>query len=303
MTDSWQPLGVRQGWRAAESMVEGVPDWMLAPVWGWLNKMFHELPHGSVRGFVEQLGLDLRLVLDPSYPPELQVPQAVRAEGDPAGERTLEVADWLLHVHARVGVATWQQQHSLWMPGAPAELERVLSSAGSRWRVSSDRDELQDRVDPTVVAAADEAIAAAAREAPSAAAHLRSAWSAMYGRTPDPKKAVLEAIHAVEAATKPLILGADRATLGEVLRELDKDGRWKLAMPLEWGNPPRITADGGRVLAAMVKIVWHGQGERHGGPTSADPMPPKQAGTIVTTAVALVHLFSAGLVQPVTGTP
>ncbi len=237
MTESWRPLGVRQGWRAAESMVEGVPDWMLAPVWDWLNKMFYELPQGSVRGFVERLGLDLHLVLDTSYPPESQASQAVRAEGDPDGERTLEVADWLLHMHALVGVATWQQQHSAWMPAAPARLEQILSSAGSRWRVSSDGDQLDERVDPTVVAAADEAIATAAREAPSAAVHLRSAWAAMYGRTPDPKKAVLEAIQAVEAATKPLILGADHGALGAVLQRLDVDGRWKLAMPLEWGNP------------------------------------------------------------------
>jgi len=165
--------------------------------------------------------------------------------------------------------------------------------------VSSRGDGLEERVDSTVVAAADEAIATAERATPSAAEHLGKAWSVMYGRTPNHREAVDEAVRAVEAATEPTVTAEDFGTLSEVLRELDQDGRWVLPMSLEWGTSRRVT-DPGPVLAGMVKTVWHGQGERHGSPTSATPVSSREAETIVMTAVALVHLFTAGLVRQAT---
>lgn len=164
MTDSWQPFGVRQGWRAAESMADGVPDWMSGPIWNWIKRLIREIPSPSRYDVVEQLGLQLHLALEGTNSPEEQVARAVRRTTDADGLRTLEVIDWLLNMHASVGVSRWEHE-SAWMPDAPARLEYVLSGGGSRWRVSSDGAQLQDRVDPTVVAAADLAIAAAERDA------------------------------------------------------------------------------------------------------------------------------------------
>lgn len=212
----------------------------------------------------------------------------------------LEVADWLLRLHATVGVDAWAGV-SAWMPTAPEDLEYILRTGGSRWRVSSNGHQLEDRVDPTVVAVADQAVGAADGAGTTAAKHLRVAWDAMYGLNPDYGKAIAEAILAVEAAGKPVVTGKAHGTLSAVLQDLERPGRWSLPMALEWVRGSTVdTTDAGEVLAGMVKVVWHGQGERHGSPTSAVPKTPDQAEAILTVAVALVHLFSTGLVRQVT---
>lgn len=290
MTEHQIPLSAREGWRELETHVDGVPAWLEEPLWAWIDRFFTEVPIEYALLMAEKLGVELRLPMQSRYQnsPVIRVRDAVGRDQ----ERMLDVVDWLLETCPRLPAAALER--------APRHLGMLLAGGGSRWRVSSDRTRLEERVDPTVVAETDKAIAAAADSAPTAGEHLRAAWVSLYGRGPDYGNAIAEAILAVEAAAKPLVLGEPFGTLGGVLRQLDRDGRWELVMPLQWGRDQRIT-DAGSVLAAMVKIVWHGQGERHGSPTSATPKTPEQAETVVTAAVALVHLFTAGLVRPAAG--
>lgn len=299
MTGDWQPMGERLGWRTAGTMADGVPDWISSAFDKWVNTFLLELPDGNREQLVEQLGLELRLPLQLDYRPAARVLRAVKSDLERPQERMLEVADWLLHLHATVGADAWAEV-STWMPTAPEKLEYVLRTGGSRWRVSSDGHQLEDRVDPTVVAAADQAIDAAAGAGTTAAKHLRVAWDAMYGLNPDYGKAITEAILAVEAAGKPAVTGKPHGTLSAVLHGLERPGCWSLPMALEWVRGSTVAStDAGEVLAGMVKVVWQGQGERHGSPTSAVPKTPEQAEAILTVAVALVHLFSTGLVRQV----
>jgi hypothetical protein len=61
--------------------------------------------------------------------------------------------------------------------------------------------------------------------------YLATAWNRAYGRNPDPSGAYRDAIRAVEASAKPIILPADPvATLGKMIaalgigREVDQRG-------------------------------------------------------------------------------
>jgi hypothetical protein len=168
-------------------------------------------------------------------------------------------------------------------------LEQLLVNAGSAWRVADDRRSLERRVDPT----ATEALRAVAQG--NAAPHLAAAWNAAYGRHPQPSRAYSEAIKAVEGAGIPVVLpgrtGA-KATLGRVIQQLsDHSQDWRLAI-----STPAPGA-GITPLVDMLRLLWQGQTDRHGGSEPTAPVSAEAAEAAVHLAITLVQWFQSGAVR------
>lgn len=115
------------------------------------------------------------------------------------------------------------------------------------------------------------------------------------GASPHVYASICEAIKAVEAACMPLVIpGATgaRATLGIVIRTLHDDPQqWRLAICAS-GQPAEISP-----LLTMLRLLWQGQTDRHGGSAPTIPVTPEAAQAALHLAVTLVQWFQSGGVQ------
>ncbi len=281
-SDVWVPLGQRSaGIPLDESLVPGVPGYLLAPLRRWVAGQLEHIDAPTLR---ETVNLYLHL--------NLPAPNAFAAvfnrsdpSGDylPAGEPLLDIADAVL----RWGKASHRAQ--AWESIA-ADLERVLRTARSEWRVNASRSGLERRVAraATVVAAA------VIRGAPDEASrHLLAGWAAAYGRGPDPDRAYDEAILAIEAIACPLVSPRNnRATLGTVLSDLrNQEARWELTV----GDPAGV-ATGIAALTAMMTLLWTGQ-SRHAGGTYSRRQTQAEGEAAIHMATAIVQWLSAGALR------
>ncbi|MFZ0493339.1 MAG: hypothetical protein WAM81_09145 [Acidimicrobiia bacterium] len=170
-------------------------------------------------------------------------------------------------------------------------LERILAEGGSAWAVVG-RDGaycLERRVPEEVAVAANRAMS----PEDNASKHLRIAWGKVYGRNADPSGAYREAVKAVEAAAKPVVLPADRlATLGKMIARIEQspDG---FAMSL---GPHGFNAIDG--LVAMMRLLWRAQQDRHGtdDPDATTQVGSDEAEAALYVAVTLVQWFRSGAV-------
>jgi hypothetical protein len=170
-----------------------------------------------------------------------------------------------------------------------AELDALLVRGGSAWRVAEvpgDGHRLERRA-PGPVA---ESMDAIETDNERAHRHLRVAWGELMGRDPNPSTAYREAVRAVEAAAKPVLLPDNpTATLGTMIVALrDKPDKWRVG--LEHGEPMQVRE--------MCQLLWKGQIDRHG---SDDPDAPlnvsqEEADSAFYLALALVRLFTSGAV-------
>ena len=171
-------------------------------------------------------------------------------------------------------------------------LKTYLRQAGSAYTVEAadkGRCYLVKRVPDGVQDAAN-----AAFGQPNAGKRLAQAWEAAFGVNPDPTKAYSLAVKAVEDAAIPVICPSDSsATLGRVIGQVNA-GTWKLPHLRE--DPDVTTHD---VLVGMMKTLWVGQHDRHGGPSSVGvpTVTPEEAESAVLLAVTLVGWFETGKVQ------
>lgn len=127
-----------------------------------------------------------------------------------------------------------------------------------------------------------------------AGVRLAKAWEHLYGLAPNASEAYRLAILAVEDAAIPIVSPTNSsATLGTVLRQLEDQGDWSLAMDREHPQAPS-----GVVLMSMMRMLWHGQHDRHGGrPSAPGNVSTEEATVAVGLAVTLVQWFNAGLVR------
>lgn len=170
-------------------------------------------------------------------------------------------------------------------------LEEVLAVGNSAYKVSEDYQRLEMRVMPEVVAATQAVVDAAGRTG-SAGEHLAVAWTAAYGRKPDPVKAYSEAIKAVEAAAAPVLTPNDlKATLGTLRGHLKAHlAQYQLAV--DNGG-----TQGAQVLLDVMSLLWDNQTSRHGGVQPTVPETPEAGRAAVDLAVMLVQWFVSGAVQ------
>jgi len=126
-----------------------------------------------------------------------------------------------------------------------------------------------------------------------AGVRLAQAWAAAFGVDPDPSKAYSLAIKAVEDAAASLVTPTDRlATLGKISGVVRDQGEWSLPTTREDADFPS-----GQLLHAMMRALWTGQSDRHGGdPDGHIPMTQDAAEVAVLMAVPLVQWFSSGQV-------
>lgn len=292
--DDWRPLSQRDI-SLQDTLLEGVPGHLVSSLARWITGYLHERPV-----LTERVALQMRVPLE--VPDPQQLVDAVRAD-DPG--RLLDVADTAMHLDSRLrwaldvaGPEDNSMEASLadWIPGyrwpkgsnaeAVEQLDQVLEDAGSAFAVNWFERCLSRRVDATAAAAAGQVIAA------GPGPHLEAAWTATYGRRPDPAKAYDEAVRAVEAAAIPVVLpDGSRETLGKVLGHLNQAGhKWALAIDGE--NSGDVAP-----LVAMIGLLWKGHVARHAGGPSYRPQRQDEAQMAVHLAVTLVQWFASGAVR------
>lgn len=286
----WRPLF--ESLRAEHSgdvLHEGVPEWLVDPLIMWVDSKLTvpgartstakggPQPAKRATDRMRDLAINCRLTLDWSRGKAsawISLKERLRHDED----SLLEAINWLLaHAH-----------------GTPNQLassvEEHLSAGGSAWRatVTDDLAHLERRLSEETIDRY-EAVSSKGR----AGEHLRTAWSEMYGRSPDASNAYRQAVHAVEAAGEPIISpNNSRTTLGTMIRDFR-------AKPDKWRVPLGVTSEQGHgVLLRMMEGVWHGQTDRHGTAKEDAPLSvtAEEAEAALHTAITLVHLFSSGLV-------
>jgi hypothetical protein len=243
---------------------------------------------------LRRAGLRLQIHIDRSTDaPRAFLPQIHREQED--WERVwLDLIDAILYELESRRTAPRIGPQGLGQPPLPPSHARALNEtlelSGSTWRVDLDSNaRLERRVDATVQDAVARSVETSTATNRSASEHLRLAWQAAYGRQPDPTAAYSQAIKAVESAAAPMVTPNDtRATLGTILRELSKPpARWTFA----------IQPGARDVVVAMMKCLWEGQVDRHGGITPTPEVTQDAAEAAVHMAVTLVHWFTGGAVR------
>jgi hypothetical protein len=316
----WQPLS-RRGTKLSsvdETLFESVPAHLVRPLLHWFGCLFEEMhPRGEAERKAHRIAARLQLDLRP-VPMERvdfrRVPMERRALTSNSaaqalvgyaswglirtpGERPIETAIELRRrglLRKGHGVLLLDMIDAALIDGVEkkdvGELEKLLADGGSAWRVADDAGSLQRRVDPSAI----EAFRATAGTV--AAARLNAAWAAAFGRSPISSRAHSEAIKAVEAAAIPIVLPRDRlATLGKVIGELGHHSeKWELAVSTPGGSTGIST------LLGMLRLLWEGQTDRHGGPVTPGPITAEAAEAAVHLAVTLVQWFNSNTIRRMT---
>jgi hypothetical protein len=290
--DQWRPLDIDSEEEVAEydALHDGVPEWMSAAFWAWVREAishrrtgYNNRSHEGLReSEVERMAQMLRIAL-----PNLRVREIDYSSGQNqissamkvlrASGKPLQIADYLLaHFSAT----------------RPAELEALLERSKSVRAVGTraGKPGLVRRIPLGVQSGADEVIGRAGR----AGVRLAKAWEELYGLTPNPSEAYRLAILAVEDCAVPVVSPKNSsATLGTVLRQMEDQGDWRLPMGREHSK-----AASREVVLGMMRLLWHGQHDRHGGqPTAPGNVTQEEAVVAVGVATTLVHWFDAGLVS------
>ncbi|MBM4470292.1 hypothetical protein GS502_13540 [Rhodococcus hoagii] len=290
--EAWRPLGVDTDEQIAEydALHGGVPKWMYAALWAWIRAELTEYrryPDGSGRmahlreDLTEQMCQTLQIPL-PSLRVETghdngiqQLSKAMKVLQEQ--KKSLQITDYLLAHRPKT-----QDQ----------ELDALLERSKSAWRVGtrSGKPGLERRVPLGVQEGADLVMARAGH----AGVRLAKAWEYLYGLNPNPSAAYREAILAVEDAVIPVVSPKNSsATLGTVLKQLEDQGDWSLPMVREHSKAPTR-----EVVIDMMRMLWHGQHDRHAGqPSAPGNVNEAEATVAVSIATPIVHWFSAGLVN------
>ncbi len=283
-----------------DSLAEGVPSHLEAPLRRWIFSILHDDEDNA-----ERIALDLRVTVKTG---NVYSPARFLALGI-SRDQLIDVVNSMLRLSAapsaeqRFNPGSGYGRRSYLMTAGSgrreveiAALQDMLTLAGSAYRVNSARSGLERRVEPTVQQAAAQALATSrSQQSGSASQHLETAWQCAYGQNPDPSKAYSEAIKAVESASQALIEpNNSRATLGTMLKVIgNSPQRFTTVIPAAANSG---TTDIGLVVD-MMRRLWQGQTSRHGSQTPTQMETQQQAEMAVHLAAALVQLFAAGLVR------
>lgn len=284
--EQWLPLGVeaQQAVHFSAPWRE-IPDWFQESLWEWIGiNLQARNPYDGGMKFKAGLILlaERKLHVELPHLEEFNVdtgPAAVRKRYGQLGPTALlTFVDFLLselpedHVYLEI-------------------LEALLVEAGSGWRlgIRSGKNSLVQRLPAGVTDAA-----AATVQLGDAGRRLAGAWEAIFGISPDPSNGYRLAVKAVEDAAIPVVCPQDAtATLGKVIGQVNA-GAWKLPHLRE--DPNATTHD---VLVGMMRTLWVGQHDRHGGPSAVGvpAVTQHEAESAVMLAVTLVGWFETGKVQ------
>jgi len=289
----WFPLGVDSEEEIAEydALHDGIPEWLATPYWIWVQESvtvtrryrdgsgaFEMMDEPLMASMCQTLGIatpNLRAIETSAYGGHLQLTaglKALRAHAKP-----LQIADYLLAYKGH---------------GKAEDLDRMLQRSRSLYQVGTraGRPGLTRRVPLGVKENADAVFARSGQ----AGIRLAKAWEALYGVSPDPSKSYGLAIKAVEDVAIPVVSPTNqRATLGTLINQIRDQKNWSLPMLREQDD-----ARSADVVLSMMRLLWSGQHDRHGGqPSAPGDVTFEEAQVGVSLAVNIVQLFSAGLVQ------
>ena len=281
---SWRPLGIDSDEEIAEydALHDGVPEWMYSALWEWVRSEITIVKKDyATKGSVQRL--DRRIVEPMLQTLQIRIPN-VRNSLHPIHDMIITLQD----TSKDLQVVDYILAHS---DRAKADkLEEILTRCKSAWTVGSRSGKrgLVQRVPLGVQVGVDSVIEHAGR----AGKHLAKAWENIYGIQQNISEAYRLAILAVEDAAIPRISPYNgRATLGTVLRDLESQGDWSLPMTREHEKAPSKD-----VLIGMIRLLWHGQHDRHGGQAGQEPLSEQEAIVAIGLATTLVHWFDAGIV-------
>ena len=177
------------------------------------------------------------------------------------------------------------------------KIDDILASSGSKWTLGfrrTDKLGLVQRVPEGVQIAADEVI----RSSGEAGKTLALAWGAAFGLSPNPREAYRYAVEAVEDAAIP-VLGfseKEKPTLGQVIRKINGPDHNATSWTLPFQREDEHYSNG-QTLVAMLKTLWAGQADRHGGEhqhMTKAAISQDAAESAILLAVPLVQWFSSG---------
>ncbi len=257
---------------------DGVPEWLDNSLWHWIEA---HLTHQSSRTgrsvnvtLIHAVERNARINLGQTDD-EWELLEELRHKTKQSGDLFLDI------IQAILDEADYNYAQNV---ARAAELDKILLKGGSLWSTPYDEENktagLVRRVDPTMQAAADEIVQAS----DNAAQLLSKAWSAAYGRNPNPSHAYRGAVSAIEAALWTIISpNNNRATLGTMIGELKtRPETWETAII------PKNTNGGVQALTAMLELVWNGQTDRHGTATPVTPS-SEAAEAAVSFAVTVIQ--------------
>jgi len=178
---------------------------------------------------------------------------------------------------------------------AVEELHRALQQAGANYVVvQPDPGYVRYRLERRTLPAAAAAVRAQTAMPGDASDHLDKAWSAAFGREPDPSTAYSESVKAVEAAAIPVVLPHDPgATLGKVIGQLRANPQKYTVVFSRDASPAKgTTLSPLEVVIALADSLWSNQTDRH---APIVPITQTQAELAVHMAVTLVHTFRSAV--------
>jgi hypothetical protein len=283
--EQWLPLGMEEDEVAVYTALrKDVPPWLESSLWAWIDHLFT---------FYTQTIYNNHFRVELAHKCERALRLTIPHDGK---TNLVEGLRGVRYAVSGSPTLPWRLVDFLISDKSPAadvvkSLDSMLLEAGSGWKVGSRSGKvgLVRRLPEGVEAAAGDAF-----QQPNAGKRLAAAWEAAFGINPDPTKAYSMAVKAVEDASIPVVCPNDTsATLGKVIGQVNA-GTWKLPHLREDKSAP--THD---VLVGMMRTLWTGQHDRHGGPStvSVPAVTQDEAESAVMLAVTLVGWFETGKVQ------
>lgn len=279
MTD-WRPLSKRgRPDPRLDEPTEGLPAYLLGPITEWMRQVAYDEGYFRDDAFRR---LQLRFKLDPplDWRSERALLDDLLERMHQDNEFGFDVLDYILH-HISEFTGRYERPIEL-----AAKLAGILQLGGSAWEVVQRDDSAESfALSRRAVGPVREAIQALP-SATRAHRHLVEAWNRLSGRQPDASGAYREAVRAVEAAAKPVVLpSADRATLGTMITAMrDKPEKWE------------VTLGAVDDVRRMMQLVWTNQLDRHGTDDESTPLNVtlEQADMAVHLCLSLVRTFVGG---------
>ncbi|WP_458111193.1 hypothetical protein M1D88_12595 [Arthrobacter sp. R1-13] len=293
--ESWRPFGYNEESDVNyDILIDNVPHWMEKSLFAWLehmlcNVLMDEQPGIDVVHKVERaMRVQISLMLDKS---KLGLSRAVIEK---FRYQELVLTDYLLSTVPIRELGGVEEVKSIIQKGVGVlgQLEVLLREAGSKWQVgirTANALGLVQRVPEGVQNAVEQTIQSSGQ----AGARLASAWAAAFGIAPNPSHAYSLAVKAVEDAAVPVICPKDStATLGKINSQMRNTGNWSLPLAREDEH-----ATASATMLSMMKMLWAGQADRHGGnPDPSLVITQEAAEVAVMTAATLVQWFTSGAV-------
>jgi hypothetical protein len=284
-TAVWRPLGLEPSDSPTyDALHDGVPAWMEESFWGWMKVRFTMAKRASYGQTVRSLNIELlrqverkcRIRIEYRGSALNEAMTFVRARTQETNTQ-LVVADYLLSFHSS--------------EEAQGLLETILHESGSMWKVGtrSGVPGLVRRVPEGVQTAVDGTIGSSGH----AGIRLSEAWAAAFGIAPDPSRAYSLAVKAVEDAAIPVVSPNNTtATLGKINSQMRNTRNWGLPLAREDEHAMTSTT-----LLTMMKMLWAGQADRHGGHHDPSLVITQEAAEVaVMTAATLIQWFTSGAV-------